>query len=150
MSEMLCTGCDKLHPTDSFGWGTYLSDLCYACRKEYRRQGKHKPNKKKFRRGIKTDKYGLTANDRKRLFAFQGNKCPICWTTTPNHSRGWARDHNHKTHALRGIICHKCNTKILGAADADTSTEILERAIAYIKNTPVDQSGIGKGNYVRN
>jgi hypothetical protein len=38
-------------------------------------------------------------------------------------------DHNHKTGAVRGLLCCKCNF-ILGHADDDVG--ILRRAISYL------------------
>jgi hypothetical protein len=56
-------------------------------------------------------KYGMNQKDFEILFASQNNRCAICKT------RDWDKhgpeiDHNHKTGAVRGILCHQCNMGI--------------------------------------
>jgi len=41
-------------------------------------------------------------------------------------------DHCHKTNKIRGLLCGKCNSAI-GFFDDDT--ELLEKAIDYLKKT---------------
>lgn len=43
-------------------------------------------------------------------------------------------DHNHKTKAVRGLLCADCNHGI-GKLKSDEGIEILQRAINYIKES---------------
>lgn len=49
------------------------------------------------------------------LFEVQGGVCAICKRT-----RKLNVDHNHETGAVRGLLCHGCNTTI-GALERETS-----------------------------
>lgn len=58
----------------------------------------------------------------------QNYLCAICGTDTPR-GRGWQTDHNHKTGAVRSILCHSCNSLI---GHAKESPEILLSAFRYL------------------
>lgn len=66
------------------------------------------------------------------MLEHQGGRCAICLSepkTTP-----YAVDHDHKTGAIRGILCMWCNHKLLGGARE--KIVLLERAIMYLRNPP--------------
>jgi hypothetical protein len=50
---------------------------------------------------------GFTAEDYDRLLAAQGGGCAIC--KAPPKTRRLHVDHDHKTGAVRGLLCHRCN-----------------------------------------
>jgi len=60
----------------------------------------------------------------------QEGKCAIC-KCTPRSIR-LAVDHNHKTGDVRGLLCSRCNKKLLGSAN--DSIERLKSAVAYLEN----------------
>lgn len=72
--------------------------------------------------------YGLTNKGYEILKASQNNGCCICEEKL-NTSFDTHVDHNHKTGAIRGILCRKCNL-LLG--HAKNSTKILKSAILYL------------------
>jgi hypothetical protein len=43
---------------------------------------------------------------------FQDIRCRCCGTTDPGSVHGWHVDHDHVTDAVRGAVCHKCNTTL--------------------------------------
>jgi hypothetical protein len=45
-----------------------------------------------------------------------------------------AIDHDHKTGVVRGLLCKRCNSDVLGAADE--RSDILLRAAAYLEAPP--------------
>lgn len=79
--------------------------------------------------------YGITGDDYRRLMVLQQGRCAICGRVP--RSRRLAVDHDHKTGAVRGLLCasgdHGCN-KGLGYFNDDV--EILRRAVAYLDSPP--------------
>ena len=72
--------------------------------------------------------YGLTHEAFAILLAGQGGVCAICRTDKPN-SHGWCVDHDHSTGAVRGILCHSCNTGIGALKD---SLVLVQAALEYL------------------
>ena len=57
--------------------------------------------------------YGITEDDYERMFREQGGKCAICSAMEPGHSRTkFCVDHDHKSGAVRGLLCVDCNTTL--------------------------------------
>jgi hypothetical protein len=76
-------------------------------------------------------RFGITVDEQKKIFEYQGNVCAICGR--PPKNQGLSVDHNHKTGLLRGGLCFMCN-RILGLIRE--RIEVLEKAIDYLKNPP--------------
>ena len=81
-------------------------------------------------------KYGISQDDYDRLFAEQGGVCAICRKPETAKDRlGRTRtnlsvDHDHRTGAIRGLLCHHCNAA-LGHVDDDL--ELLRSLVAYLE-----------------
>jgi hypothetical protein len=78
-------------------------------------------------------RYGMTIDEYEAKLVEQGDSCGIClrrFNPDPQ-KRDRVVDHNHDTGEFRGIGWARCNA-ILGRVDRDV--EILERAVAYLKN----------------
>src|SRR5512137_1519538 len=72
-------------------------------------RAKNKSRYETYQRGYKLKKrYGLTPEQYDVLFRKQKGVCAICGRPPPKRSR-LAVDHNHKTAAIRGLLCHLCN-----------------------------------------
>lgn len=95
--------------------------LCKPCRNEYWRQRRAmNPDAKaahddNVRRSRLLSDYGMTQADYRRMLKEQDDKCKLCGAE--NHGRGkrfryWNIDHNHRTGAVRGLLCHVCNITI--------------------------------------
>jgi len=71
-------------------------------------------------------KYGITAQDKDRMYQQQEGKCLICerW-----HEK-LAVDHCHKTGIVRGLLCDACN---FGLGLMKDDPVVLARAIAYLQ-----------------
>jgi hypothetical protein len=81
--------------------------------------------------------YGITLADYEIMAAAQGNVCAICGQQEVRKSRygGTCRlhvDHDHETGAIRGIICHGCNS---GLGLFRDSVDLLEKAKQYLLRT---------------
>ncbi len=57
-----------------------------------------------------------------------GERCGICGAE-PSASRRLDRDHDHRTGAARGLLCHLCNRALGNRIDA----EWCRRAAAYLE-----------------
>jgi hypothetical protein len=78
-------------------------------------------------------KYGITYEDYETMLANQGGGCAICGTTTPLKGKRFLNvDHDHSTGKVRGVLCQPCNT---GLGKLQDSTELLQKAIAYLSTT---------------
>ena len=82
--------------------------------------------------------YGLSPAEYDRLLALQGGRCAIC-RGRPKSKR-LATDHNHKTGAVRGLLCSRCNAEALGALH--DSAELAWNAWVYLTAPPASLLGI--------
>lgn len=73
---------------------------------------------------------GLTIEDYERLLAAQGGGCAICGATPK--TRRLDVDHDHRTGAVRGLLCHRCNR----ALPSWVNVRWLFRAAAYLDDPP--------------
>lgn len=85
-------------------------------------------------------KYNLSREEYEAMQTRQDGKCACCGgeETARNrmgHVRPLAVDHNHRTSAVRELICHRCNA-LVGLADDDVA--VLRAAIAYLERHAVD------------
>jgi hypothetical protein len=102
--------------------------MCAACRKGGQRASSRNA------RLLKT--YGLTNEDYRTLFEHQGGVCAIC--LEPRRTN-LAVDHCHKTEAIRGLLCARCNGQLL-ARGARDRPDVLRRAADYLENYPADKA----------
>lgn len=86
------------------------------------------------RRNLRVN-YGLSLDDYQALLRKQGNVCAVCGDDEPNaHGRTGKKfrlsvDHCHKTGAIRGLLCQRCN-RAIGLLRDDPV--LLRRAISYL------------------
>jgi len=76
--------------------------------------------------------YGLTAEAYQEMWEVQNGRCAIC--LNKQGKKKLAVDHNHKTGRIRGLLCTRCNHKLLGSAK--DNPEILKRAVGYLEWHP--------------
>ncbi|MFF4815299.1 endonuclease VII domain-containing protein [Kitasatospora sp. NPDC001309] len=79
--------------------------------------------------------YGLTSEEYNLLLAAQGGRCAICQETRRGNL---AVDHCHRTEAIRGLLCARCNGQLL-ARGARDRPEVLRRAADYLESYPAWQ-----------
>jgi Recombination endonuclease VII len=96
-----------------------------ASSKKWRDKNKHRQQGYKLKH-----KYGLTPEQYAVMLEQQGHRCAVCRTDDTGSSRGrFFVDHCHSTNAVRGLLCHNCNSA-LGLLKDNTAT--LTRAIEYL------------------
>jgi hypothetical protein len=69
---------------------------------------------------------GINQEIAETMLAEQGGMCAICGRADGK----WQVDHDHKTHAIRGVLCNLCNA---GLGSFRDDMEILGKAIAYLQ-----------------
>lgn len=77
-------------------------------------------------RAPRAKQLGVTDEQYERLLAAQGGGCAICGATPK--TRRLHVDHDHKTGAVRGLLCYRCNRFLHGWMTA----QWLNRAGAYL------------------
>jgi hypothetical protein len=82
--------------------------------------------------------YGIPADEYARILKVQGGRCAIC-RSVPRTIR-LAVDHDHKTGAVRGLLCKRCNNDLLGGGH--DSVELLWTAIKYLLNPPASPTDV--------
>jgi hypothetical protein len=77
--------------------------------------------------------YGISVAEYDELLEAQNGACAIC--QRPPKTRRLAVDHDHKTGALRGLLCFRCNATLHNRVTA----EWLELATAYLREPPAPE-----------
>lgn len=106
-----------------------LCGPCYnvAALKENPEQREHVRN---YMRGRHLKKYGITEEQYQEMLAEQGGLCKLCLGPPRGRWKKLHVDHNHTTGHVRGLLCHHCNYKLIGAIEADP--QILTRVQEYL------------------
>jgi hypothetical protein len=116
--------CEKCSNNRAEKFYTPRGKVCSTCRKATRRTAS--------RNARLQATYGLTNEEYQTLFEAQGGRCAICQETRRTNL---AVDHCHKTEAIRGLLCQRCNGQLL-ARGARDRPEVLRRAADYLENFP--------------
>jgi hypothetical protein len=109
--------------------GGRTTKVCKACHKEACKERWHARDWLD-RWASRNYKYGVTKEFLIELYQKQEGKCKICGTK-PSTQRGLHVDHCHTTGAVRGLLCHGCNT---GIGAMKENPEILSKAIEYLRS----------------
>lgn len=82
--------------------------------------------------------YGISLDQYEAMLAAQGNGCAICGGEHTPEDR-WKSglknlrvDHDHRTGAVRGLLCFHCNTALGHFRD---NPELLVKALAYLNRS---------------
>jgi len=107
---------------------------------EYNRKYRENGGSKKSKKYYDTNKdvwrnsqlkrtYGIKLDEYNKMLKQQENRCSICGEHKDLFRKFLAVDHDHKTGAIRGLLCKNCNT---GLGNFKDSVEIMNKAIAYL------------------
>lgn len=124
MSEKKCKDC----PPESKRAAPFPGPRCYS-----HHHAKKKADRKRNHDRYVQRTYGLGPGDYEKLYRAQGGKCYICQRAR-GKSKNLAVDHDHKTGAVRGLLCKTCNHDLLGHCRDDVN--MLQRAIDYLTDPP--------------
>lgn len=111
-----CAGCQSFRDLEDFGKGATQCRPCASSNTHAARVAKV---------------YGLEAGEYDALLKRQGGRCAIC-RARPKTKR-LAVDHDHKTDAVRGLLCSRCNHDLLGSA---WDSLAMATALWHYLNTP--------------
>lgn len=133
VEEKCCKRCQCVLPIDQFtryknATAEGVRNVCKACRYQQHDHGKAY---RMSRNRVLKCRYGITLEDYERKLEEQSGRCAICETTEPGGIGTFHVDHDHKTGAVRDLLCFSCNT-VLGRFD--DNIELLEKAIDYLKS----------------
>jgi len=81
--------------------------------------------------------FGLKLEDYNKMLSAQEKNCAICGIPAEACKKALAVDHCHSTNKIRGLLCMNCN-RGLGLLRDDI--QVLEAAIAYLKNPTADRT----------
>lgn len=118
--EKWCPRCQEYRPEASFPSrknGTKKATYCRPCQKAYN-----------VERRLKIQ-FGMDWDDYEFLLGAQDGRCAICGGRPRKHML--AVDHDHGTGEIRGLLCSRCNHRLLGAAN--DSAERLRKAADYLE-----------------
>lgn len=140
----VCRRCDTEKTVEDFfrnkaradGYQTY----CKPCTLEYNRDRHRAPKvAAAHRRRLLVRKYGITQDDFDRILESQGGGCAICGAKTSNDGRSLHVDHDHKTGAIRSILCYSCNS---AAGKLRDDPDLAMRLALYLERHAAHPSGM--------
>lgn len=114
-----CARCQEFRLLSSFsprasgGQAPY----CKPCQRAYGTERRLKLN------------FGITWDEYDLMLACQDGRCAICGGKPRKYNL--SVDHDHKTGEIRGLLCSRCNHKLLGSANDDPAR--LRRAANYLE-----------------
>jgi hypothetical protein len=130
---------DKSKPIgpDNFIWLTRDGSIEASERKhiEKKSRKKHAKYVARYNKSVHLQKmYGVTMAEFNTMYLLQGGICAICGNPEKSKNQDGttkylAVDHDHKTGAVRGLLCRKCN-HMLGYGNDDP--EVLKQAAKYL------------------
>jgi hypothetical protein len=81
--------------------------------------------------------YGITEKQYNQILKNQGDECAICFKPRLAEKKSFAVDHDHKTRAIRGLLCSFCNRRVIGR---HRDPELFLQASYYL--TPENFTGL--------
>jgi hypothetical protein len=128
-TELKCAKCREIKSTSEFprnrsnrsGFHSY----CKPCHRRQFRESLARRHGGSTRHYHLMQKYGIGADEVDELIQRQGGLCAVCGEREAKQV-----DHDHKTGAVRGIVCLLCNAA-MGAFHDDP--DLIRRAIDYVK-----------------
>lgn len=136
-----CSKCKKPKQKTEFGLTKgAIKSWCKQCLRDYQNARNKTQNEKRRKRPEIREQqrrhnlekyYSLSVEDYDKMMDFQGGVCFLC----KNHpkTKKLGVDHDHKTGAIRGLLCSWCNVALGKFRD---SAEIINRAAEYFKSYP--------------
>lgn len=142
-----CSACKNYKTINNFSKNSQqksgLHPSCKECKnKKNKEQWNSLSSGEKYNRARERQlkyRYNITPSDYSHLFNLQNGKCAIC----KKNSESWngkhlTVDHDHKTGAVRGLLCSYCNSAL---GKFEDNPEILINAFKYLTKKEGDYFG---------
>jgi hypothetical protein len=82
---------------------------------------------KRHKKDVELQKrYGISLAEYEQLLAEQGGGCKLCGITPEEEGCALAVDHDHATKRVRGLLCSRCNSLVIGSIEAIGLDRIME------------------------
>ena len=143
MDIKVCSKCGYAYEISEFGKRRDSSDglknWCRSCMNAYNKtkyvHSIRKPKKERDpiheRNRQMIIRYGISNDDYIRMYNEQNGCCYICGAAKQMFTKkGLLIDHDHKTMAVRKLLCHKCNVALGQAGD---SISRLKDMVSYLE-----------------
>lgn len=139
-----CAQCGLVGGSESFhrNGRTGLASWCSSCKAKRAREPDVADRRRQWQRSYNASgrrhdrelraRYGLSLDEYERLLLSQGGCCAICSSSDAGGRGRFHVDHDHNTGAIRGLLCHHCNTGLGAFAD---DTERLIAAATYLEKS---------------
>jgi len=121
-------GCGKVKPKEEFTKNPKgkngVRNICKECMSKYskERSATEKVRMSGRARALMRN-FGLILEQYDEMLTIQGGVCAICGKPETQKQNGrvmaLAVDHNWETNLIRGLLCNRCNNKILGSLEED-------------------------------
>lgn len=133
--DRACKRCEVVKPAVAFrphkdcrGGRVKTCRTCYHATARLWNERNSERFKEIGREGSYRRRYGLTVEQFERMSEEQGHACAICDKPCATYSR-LSIDHDHRTMAIRGALCHSCNR---GLGHFKDNQDSLVRAAIYL------------------
>jgi hypothetical protein len=120
-------GCQRGHDPEMYICPPSGVWICLACKRENGAKYRSKNQQEITRKG-RLGRYGISETEFHALWTKQAGACAICKRQFADVE--YRIDHDHKTGAVRGLLCVACNTGIGLLQDSPT---VIAAAAAYIE-----------------
>lgn len=134
LTRKVCPGCKEEKSIDQFT--RPHSPYCKACTTAQRKEKYNRPGGGKdmvYAKNLERN-YGMTMQQYQDKAAGQDGKCAICGAT-PDHRLHV--DHDHRTGAVRDLLCRPCNYALGNAQD---SLRVARAMVAYLERHSADSA----------
>lgn len=75
--------------------------------------------------------HGMTPEEYNQMVIDQKERCAICFKHQSEFKGALVIDHNHKTNKTRGLLCWRCNSRILPVVENDP--HLIQPSNEYLK-----------------
>lgn len=136
-----CRICEIVKPTSDYHRSSRnaggLATACKPCLREYnirwragwsREQIEREQERQRISKACAT--YGITAEQYAELYS--DHRCHACGCGPAGRWRRHHIDHDHETGAIRGLLCHHCNTALGLLGD---SADRIRALLAYVERS---------------
>ncbi len=140
-----CPGCETMLPVEAFVRNASARDgiggYCRPCQNRKSKESLERNHGTTRHYHLKR-RYGIGASDVVAMLRAQGWHCPVCWTELTEKTAHV--DHDHKTGAVRAVVCFNCNG---GLGQFKDNVALLRTAAAYLEGDVWRTTQVAPGVY---